>query len=113
MHPAIADFPSATFYSGRLLDGIAAADRQLAWSTSFPWPCATPVAFVACDDNTSKEESSGDDSFINRKEAAVLMAAVELLKLPQVMPRAGRWHASRVQRTRRMSRIVGVVAPCC
>jgi hypothetical protein len=90
MHPAIAEFPSAAFYSDRLLDGIAAADRALAATTSFPWPPASPVAYVPCDDSSSKEQPSGDDSFINRKEAAVVKAAVDLLRLPQVMPRGVR-----------------------
>ena len=84
MHPSIAAFPSAAFYDSRLRDGVAAADRALATATSFPWPSsASPVAYVPCDDSSSAEQSS-NDSFINFKEAAVVIAAVEKLRRPQV-----------------------------
>jgi len=45
MHPAISEFPTDLFYSGKLQDGISARDRPS--PKGFPWPKPNfPVAFV-------------------------------------------------------------------
>ncbi|EKM48597.1 uncharacterized protein PHACADRAFT_214736 [Phanerochaete carnosa HHB-10118-sp] len=85
---AIAGFPSAEFYEGRLRTGnpvqAAAAIAKLALS-AFPWPSAGPdgsifpVAFVPC----LAEEDYGRASKSNRGQADLVAHIVSLLREPR------------------------------
>ena len=57
MHPAIAAFPSACFYGGRIDDGVAAAHRPPV--PGFPWPRPDfPVCFLPVADH-AREQGDG------------------------------------------------------
>ena len=44
MHPALSAFPSAQFYGGALVDGVAAGQRP---APAFPWPAqGCPIVLV-------------------------------------------------------------------
>ena len=63
MHPLIAEFPSDSFYRGRVKTGISVRDRMP--PLGFPWPqMGTPVAFL---DSSGPERVEGH-SYTNEKE---------------------------------------------
>lgn len=82
MHPLLSAWPSATFYGGRLLDGVPAEQRQPL--PGFDWPSAGGVAFIDC---MEPEESSPDGSKLNRGECALVCAIVA--RLSQHLPPQG------------------------
>lgn len=69
MHPALAEFPSNTFYEGSLQNGVTLAERACPFD--IPWPViGKPLFFYCC---TSAEEiSASGTSFLNRGEAALV-----------------------------------------
>merc|ERR1711871_1590856 len=63
MHPLIAEFPSDSFYRGRLKTGVSLRERMP--PLGFPWPnSGTPVAFI---DSTGPERIEGH-SYTNQME---------------------------------------------
>jgi len=74
MHPLIAEFPSDSFYKGRLKTGVSIRDRQA--PIGFPWPqVGTPVAFM---DSKGPEQSQGH-SYTNAKEIETAIWAINQL----------------------------------
>ena len=74
MHPMIAEFPSDSFYRGRLKTGVAFRDRLP--PPSFPWPqMGTPVAFL---DSVGPERVEGH-SYTNEKEIEKAIWAITQL----------------------------------
>ena len=67
MHPALAEFPSQTFYDGSLQNGVTLAERQVE-GLNFPWPRKDmPLFFYH---SAGHEEISGSGtSYLNRAEA--------------------------------------------
>lgn len=83
MHPALASFPSAAFYGGRLLSSPKPEDRLAA--PGFPWPNpAIPVAFVEVP-GPSEMRSPDGTSISNPPEAALAahIAALLAKRLPE------------------------------
>lgn len=76
MHPAIAQFPSLSFYNGELKDGISEHDRHDKHS-NFAWPSRSPVFFYHIE--SFEEHSSSGKSFVNRGEAEAVLSIVERL----------------------------------
>lgn len=82
MHPALAEFPSAAFYGGRLASHPRPEERRAA--AGFPWPNpAVPVAFVEVP-GPSELRSQDGTSISNASEAALAAHVAVLLaaKLP-------------------------------
>jgi hypothetical protein len=74
MHPALAHFPSATFYEGALRSGVRATHRPP--PRGFPWPSPTvPLAFLPCD---GAERADGT-SHTNAAEADAVAGVVRAL----------------------------------
>ena len=67
MHPAISEFPSTTFYDGRLINGILPSDRQVPKGFCFPKK-DKPVVFVSMPDWCS--ERTRGSSKLNEHEAS-------------------------------------------
>ena len=67
MHPALAEFPSQTFYEGSLQNGVTQAERRVD-NFDFPWPRKDmPLLFYH---SAGNEEISGSGtSYLNRAEA--------------------------------------------
>lgn len=67
MHPALAEFPSQTFYEGSLQNGVTLAERRVD-HLDFPWPRKDmPLFFYH---SAGNEEISGSGtSYLNRAEA--------------------------------------------
>ena len=67
MHPALAEFPSQTFYEGSLQNGVTQAERRVD-HFDFPWPRKDmPLLFYH---SAGNEEISGSGtSYLNRAEA--------------------------------------------
>ena len=67
MHPALAEFPSQTFYEGSLQNGVTLAERQMD-HLNLPWPRKDmPLMFYH---SAGGEEISGSGtSYLNRAEA--------------------------------------------
>lgn len=76
MHPAIATFPSAQFYDGRLRSGVGGQDRPPVKGVSWPEP-GVPVCFIP----VTSEEAYEGNSYTNMAEAKcvqqVLQAVIE------------------------------------
>ncbi|KAK9812656.1 hypothetical protein WJX72_001408 [[Myrmecia] bisecta] len=74
MHPAIAAFPSAAFYAGRLVSFPAPADRPP--PSGFAWPRAgLPVAFIeseGLEQRTSLRSNAEGTSYLNEHQARVV-----------------------------------------
>jgi regulator of nonsense transcripts 1 len=69
MHPAIAEFPSCTFYEGSLQNGVTTHERLLP-NLDFPWPDPLkPMFFYAC--VGVEELAASGTSYLNRAEAVV------------------------------------------
>ena len=67
MHPALAEFPSQTFYEGSLQNGVTLAERQVD-HLDFPWPRKDlPLFFYHSSGN--EEISGSGTSYLNRAEA--------------------------------------------
>jgi len=67
MHPALAEFPSQTFYEGSLQNGVTVADRRVD-HFDFPWPRRDmPMFFYHSGGN--EEISGSGTSYLNRAEA--------------------------------------------
>ena len=74
MHPLIAEFPSDSFYKGRLKTGVAFRDRLP--PLGFPWPqMGTPVAFL----NSTGPERVEGHSYTNEEEIKKAIWAVQQL----------------------------------
>jgi len=58
MHPAIASFPSAHFYGGRLRDGVTAAAKPVPLGLAWPNP-AVPVALLALEEGREERAAVG------------------------------------------------------
>ena len=103
MHPAIAAFPSDTFYDGRLRDGVGAADRPA--PSGIRWPDRQrPVTFLAVDgvERRARADDVDDDaggapgsapgsalgSISNRAEADAVCAVVRAALGAGLAPRA-------------------------
>jgi superfamily I DNA and/or RNA helicase len=72
MHPLIAEFPSDSFYKGRLKTGVAFRERLP--PRGFPWPqMGTPVAFL---DSSGPERVEGH-SYTNETEIKKAIWALE------------------------------------
>ena len=67
MHPAISEFPSTTFYDGRLINGILPSDRQVPKGFCFPKK-DKPVVFVSMPEWCS--ERTRGSSKLNEHEAS-------------------------------------------
>lgn len=67
MHPALAEFPSQTFYDGSLQNGVTLNERQVD-GIDFPWPRKDmPLFFYHSQGN--EEISGSGTSYLNRAEA--------------------------------------------
>ena len=76
MHPKIAEFPSKTFYDGKLLNGISERDRTL---PPLPWPNPkVPCMFIHV---SSQEMVSVHNSKSNPKEVEVLIDVLRNLQI--------------------------------
>lgn len=84
MHPALALFPSTTFYEGTLQNGVTELQRKRP-EVHFPWvnPSA-PMLFYVC--NGREELSSSGTSYLNRMEAQQCEKIVTLLLNSFVSP---------------------------
>lgn len=92
MHPAIAAFPSAQFYEGKVLSGVAAHERPAL--CGFQWKAPSlPVAFVHCSGPEDRARSGAlssiqDDSgssYSNKAQAEIVVdVAAGFLKDPTV-----------------------------
>ncbi|KAL6763891.1 P-loop containing nucleoside triphosphate hydrolase protein [Haematococcus lacustris] len=75
MHPALASFPSAHFYGGRVRDGVTALQRPAPPGLRWPSPLQ-PIMFL----NVHGQESSGEgNSKANSMEAALVVRVVAAL----------------------------------
>eukprot|EP00898_Chlorokybus_atmophyticus_P000570 jgi/Chlat1/1513/Chrsp12S02079 len=74
MHPSIAEFPSQTFYSNRLISFPTPEGRTP--PAGFAWPDSTrPLAFIQC---LGVENSrQGSPSYFNQREADLVLNAVQ------------------------------------
>lgn len=89
MHPSISQFPSTHFYSGKLLNGVSAAQRPLI--PGFNWPSDLPIVFLNMPGSGEERGGiSGDSkSWINKTEAVHLSDVVQgLLQTQQVAPKS-------------------------
>ena len=78
MHPALAAFPSARFYGGRLKDGVPATPSP----AGFPWPAPSiPLALIDVDDGMEDRGAggAGGGSVTNPREAALALRAAGAL----------------------------------
>jgi regulator of nonsense transcripts 1 len=67
MHPALAEFPSQTFYEGSLQNGVTQAERRVD-HFDFPWPRKDmPLMFYHS--GGTEEISGSGTSYLNRAEA--------------------------------------------
>lgn len=84
MHPFLTEFPSTSFYEGRLKNGITVHARTTS-RVEFPWPQSDkPTVFHI---NFGVEEiSASGTSYLNRAEAANVEKVVTLLLLNSVLP---------------------------
>lgn len=73
MHPLISDFPCKVFYDGLLKDGIKASDRYHE-KCNLDWPSGKPVFFYHVE--SPEEISSSGKSYLNRKEAEIVVKLV-------------------------------------
>ncbi|GLI70630.1 hypothetical protein VaNZ11_015565 [Volvox africanus] len=90
MHPAIAAFPSATFYGGKLLSAPDPRDRPP--PRAFPWPNPkVPVCFIPVRGRESRTNTVNDAatpggaagySYQNNEEAEMVAAVVAALLTP-------------------------------
>jgi regulator of nonsense transcripts 1 len=107
MHPAIAEFPSCTFYEGSLQNGVTTHERLLP-KMNFPWPDPLkPMFFYAC--VGVEEIAANGTSFLNRAEAllcshlvnAFLRAGVTANQIGVVTPYEGQraYVVSQLQRS--------------
>ena len=86
MHPAISNWPSTTFYDGRLQNGVGDAQRDV--STEFPelhWLDRDHPLFFMTVEGQEEMASSGT-SYLNRAEAVVVEKVVTLLMKSSVYP---------------------------
>ena len=67
MHPALAEFPSQTFYDGSLQNGVTLAERVVP-GFDFPWPRQDMPLFFYHSAGTEEISGSGT-SYLNRAEA--------------------------------------------
>ena len=74
MHPAIASFPSFTFYNDLLKNGVDNMQRT-DYGSNFRWPGSAPLFFYHID--AQEEHSSTGKSYVNQSEA---LAVVEIVK---------------------------------
>lgn len=82
MHPAIAEYPSFAFYSGRLKNGVSERDRPIPRGFSWPRP-GSPLAFV----DVEGEERTSRSSKENETEAETVCEIVQsLLSAGDVTP---------------------------
>ncbi|XP_028415349.1 uncharacterized protein LOC114538372 [Dendronephthya gigantea] len=73
MHPCISEFPSTTFYKGKLKNGVTEKDRPI--PKGFSWPDKTrPLAFVTILKDTEKRSGR---SRKNLKEAEIVKRVVD------------------------------------
>jgi regulator of nonsense transcripts 1 len=86
MHPVIAEFPSAHFYSGKLLNGVSSQDRQII--PGFEWqPRDLPVAFLNMPGSKETRGSAGGaKSWVNNVEAVHLVDIVKDLLNSHLVP---------------------------
>ena len=73
MHPLISEFPCRVFYEGLLKDGIKASDRYHE-NCNLNWPSGKPVFFYHVE--APEEISSSGKSYLNRKEAEIVVRLV-------------------------------------
>ena len=84
MHPALAEFPSNTFYDGALQNGVTVAERT-ATLPPLDWPVpGKPQMFINVPG--AEETSASGTSYLNRSEAMVVERAVVALLRAGVMP---------------------------
>ncbi|KAG0567437.1 hypothetical protein KC19_7G135000 [Ceratodon purpureus] len=77
MHPAVAAWPSQTFYGGRLVSQPSPSDRPA--PKGLTWPnTSKPLCFVDCVDGEEETTTEGY-SWRNRQEANLVMNIVERL----------------------------------
>ncbi|OMJ86380.1 hypothetical protein SteCoe_12106 [Stentor coeruleus] len=76
MHPAIALFPSLSFYNKELKNGVTEYERHDRYS-NFAWPSRSPVFFYHVD--SFEEHSSSGKSFVNRGEAETVLEIIKRL----------------------------------
>jgi len=74
MHPKLSEFPSNTFYSGNLQNGVS-SDERIHYSVNFNWPNPNkPMFFYHV---TGLEEfSASGTSYLNRREAEFIEKTV-------------------------------------
>jgi len=74
MHPKLSEFPSNTFYSGNLQNGVS-SDERIHYSVNFNWPNINkPMFFYHV---TGQEEfSASGTSYLNRREAEFIEKTV-------------------------------------
>jgi regulator of nonsense transcripts 1 len=87
MHPALAQFPSDTFYQGVLQNGVTAEERRCppTLQMQLHWPVPDKPLFFYT--STGQEEySSSGTSFLNRTEASHVEKVVTLLLKSGVVP---------------------------
>ena len=76
MHPKLSEFPSNTFYSGSLQNGVAENERQHE-GINFPWPnYKKPMFFFHV--NGQEEFSASGTSYLNRREAEFIEKCVTM-----------------------------------
>jgi regulator of nonsense transcripts 1 len=77
MHPILSEFPSNTFYSGNLQNGVSAEER-IHYSVNFNWPNPNKPMFFYHIAGTEEFSASGT-SYLNRKEAEFIEKSVTAL----------------------------------
>ncbi len=76
MHPKLSEFPSNTFYSGSLQNGVAENER-IHEGVNFPWPNhKKPMFFFHV--NGQEEFSASGTSYLNRREAEFIEKCVTM-----------------------------------
>lgn len=77
MHPLLMDFPSNTFYNGRLVSAVKESDRSLPTDIAMKLPTLVkdPVLFI----NTSTKEKRIGTSYSNQTEVTVIKQLVDVL----------------------------------
>mmetsp|Transcript_18121 Transcript_18121/g.25403 ORF Transcript_18121/g.25403 Transcript_18121/m.25403 type:complete len:528 (+) Transcript_18121:826-2409(+) len=73
MHPAISEFPSSTFYGGKLKNGITSDLRQP--PCGFQWPRDNwPIAYI----HVESQQQFDGDSIINELEAECVLRTLQM-----------------------------------
>ena len=84
MHPKLSEFPSNTFYSGNLQNGVNSEERTH-YSVSFNWPNPNKPMFFYHVLGVEQFSSTGT-SYLNQKEAEFIEKAVTSLLKSSVKP---------------------------